>query len=85
MVDPTARSLAIPTVYVRRVRLRGSLSNAEVAAYWTCIQEEFIPVALNVQGVHSAKFSSGAGVGARLTSMLTRDGYDDVVNWLTSS
>jgi hypothetical protein len=85
MVDPTARSLVIPTVYVRHVSLRGSLSNAEVVAFWTFIQEEFIPVALNVQGVHSVKFYSGAGVGARLTSMLTHDGYYDVVNGLTRS
>jgi hypothetical protein len=51
----------MPTVYVRRVCLKDSLSDAEVAAYWTFIQQEFIPVALTVQGIRSVKLYSGAG------------------------
>ena len=51
----------MPTVYVRRVCLKDSLSDTEVAAYWTFIQQEFIPVALNVQGIRSVKLYSGAG------------------------
>jgi hypothetical protein len=84
-VEPTARHLALPTAYVRRMSFSGSLRNADVAAYGTCMQEEFIPVALNVQGVRSVTFYSGASVGIRLTSMLTREGYDDVVKWWTRS
>jgi hypothetical protein len=73
------------TAYGRRVRFSGSLSHAEVAAYGTCIQEACIPVVRNVQRVRSVKCSSGAGVGIRLTSRLTREGQDDVLNWVTSS
>ena len=51
----------MPTAYVRRVSLKDSLSDAEVAAYWKFIQEEFIPVALTVHGVRSVKRCSGAG------------------------
>jgi hypothetical protein len=85
MVDPVARSLAMPTVYARRVSVKDSLSDAEVAAYWKFIQEVFIPVALNVQGVRSVKLYSGAGVGVSLTDMLTHNVYSDVIHWLTRS
>jgi hypothetical protein len=67
------------------VSLKDSLSDAEGAAYLTFIQEEFIPVALNVQGVRSVKLWSGAGVGVSLTDMLTHDVYSDVIHWLTRS
>jgi len=51
----------VPTIYIRRVSVKDSLSDAEVAAYWKFIQEEFIPVALTVQGIRSVKLYSGAG------------------------
>ena len=83
MVGPAAKRLALLTASGRRVRFSGPLSHAEVAAYGTCIQEACMPVSHNVQGVRSVTCSSGAGVGIPLTSMLTREGYDDVVNWVT--
>ena len=51
----------MPTLYVRRVNLKDSLSDAEVVAYWKFFQEEFIPVAMKVPGVRSVKMYSGAG------------------------
>jgi hypothetical protein len=51
----------MPTAYVRRVSLKASLSDAEVVAYWRFLQEEFLPVALRVQGMRSVKLYSGAG------------------------
>ena len=51
----------MPTAYGRRVSLKSSLSDAEVVAYWRFLQEEFLPVALRVPGMHSVKFYSGAG------------------------
>src|SRR5439155_27367502 len=51
----------MPTLYVRRVSLKDSLSDAEVVAYWKFLQEEFIPVAMKVPGTHSVKLYSGAG------------------------
>jgi hypothetical protein len=51
----------MPTVYIRRVNLKETLSDAEVAAYWKFIQEEFIPMALTVPGIRLVKLYSGAG------------------------
>ena len=51
----------MPTLYVRRVNLKDSLSDAEVVAYWKFLQEEFIPVAMKVPGTRSVKLYSGAG------------------------
>ena len=38
----------MPTLYVRRVSLKDSLSDAEVVAYWKFFQEEFIPAVMKV-------------------------------------
>jgi hypothetical protein len=46
---------------MRRVSLKDALSDAEVVAYWKFVQEEFVPVAMKVQGMRSAKIYSGAG------------------------
>jgi hypothetical protein len=51
----------MPTVYVRRVHLKASLSDADVVTYWRFLQEEFVPVALRVPGMRSVKLYSGAG------------------------
>ena len=51
----------MPTLYVRRVSLKDSLSDAEVAAYWKFFQEEFIPAVMKVPGIRSVKMYSGAG------------------------
>ena len=51
----------MPTVYVRRVNLKDSLSEAEVVAYWRFLMEEVLPAIQQVSGVHSAKAYSGAG------------------------
>jgi hypothetical protein len=51
----------MPTVYVRRVNLKDSLSDADVAAYWKWTLEEVVPALLKVAGVRSVKLYSGAG------------------------
>lgn len=51
----------MPTAYVRRVNLKETLSDAEVVAYWRFILDAFLPVALRVPGMRSAKLYSGAG------------------------
>ena len=51
----------MPTVYVRRVNLKESLSDAEVVAYWKFSLEEVVPALLKVPGVRSVKLYSGAG------------------------
>ena len=51
----------MPTLYVRRVSLKDSLSDAEVVAYWKFLQEELIPAAMKVPGTRSVKLYSGAG------------------------
>ena len=51
----------MPTVYVRRVSLKDSLSDAEVAAYWKWTLEEVVPALLKVPGIRSVKLYSGAG------------------------
>ena len=51
----------MPTLYVRRVNLKDSLSDAEVVAYWKFFQEAFIPAVMKVPGIRSVKLYSGAG------------------------
>lgn len=51
----------MPTAYVRRVSLKSSLSDAEVAAYWKLTMEEVLPAIQGVPGMRSAKVYSGAG------------------------
>ena len=49
------------TAYVRRVSLKPSLSDAEVAAYWKFTMEEVVPALQRVPGMRSVKVYSGAG------------------------
>jgi hypothetical protein len=51
----------MPTVYVRRVNLKETLSDAEVTAYWKFTLEDVVPALLNVPGIRSVKIYSGAG------------------------
>jgi hypothetical protein len=51
----------MPTAYVRRVSLKASLSDAEVAAYWKFTMEEVLPAIQGVPGMRSVKVYSGAG------------------------
>ena len=51
----------MPTAYVRRVSLKASLSDAEVAAYWKFTMEEVVPALQRVPGMRSVKVYSGAG------------------------
>ena len=51
----------MPTAYVRRVSLKASLSDTEVAAYWKFTMEEVLPAIQGVPGMRSAKVYSGAG------------------------
>ncbi len=51
----------MPTAYVRRVSLKASLSDAEVATYWRFLLEEALPAMQKVPGVRSVKLYSGAG------------------------
>lgn len=51
----------MPTAYVRRVNLKGTLSDAEVIAYWRFLTEEAVPAMQKVSGVRSIKLYSGAG------------------------
>jgi len=51
----------MPTAYVRRVSLKASLSDAEVAAYWKFTMEEVLPAIQRVPGMRSVKAYSGAG------------------------
>jgi hypothetical protein len=55
------RRITMPTLYTRTFNLKESLTDAEVLAYWTFLQEEFIPAALKVPGIRSVKLYSGAG------------------------
>jgi hypothetical protein len=55
------RRITMPTVYVRRVNLKETLSDAEVAAYWQFTLEEVVPALLKVPGIRSVKLYSGAG------------------------
>ena len=61
----------MPTAYVRRVSLKSSLSDAEVAAYWRFTMEEVLPAIQRVPGIRSAKVYSGAGCRLGGTSGLT--------------
>ena len=49
------------TLYARHFNLKDSMSDAEVVEYWKFAQEEAVPAMLNVEGVRSVKFYSGAG------------------------
>ena len=49
------------TTYVRRVNLKATMSDAEVAAYWRFMFDEAIPVIQKVAGVRSIRIFSGAG------------------------
>ena len=62
----------MPTAYVRRVSLKASLSDAEVAAYWQFTMAEVaaywqftmaevVPALQRVPGMRSVKVYSGAG------------------------
>ena len=51
----------MPTVYVRRVNLKETLSDAELVAYWKFTLEEVVPALLKVPGIRSVKLYSGAG------------------------
>jgi hypothetical protein len=51
----------MPTVYVRRVNLKDSLSDEEVVAYWKFTLEEVVPALLKVPGIRSVKLYSGTG------------------------
>jgi hypothetical protein len=51
----------MPTVYVRRVNLKDSLSDAEVVVYWKFTLEEVMPALRKVPGIRSVKLYSGAG------------------------
>ena len=51
----------MPTVYVRRVNLKASLSDAEVGAYWKFTMEEAVPALQKVPGMRSVQLYSGAG------------------------
>ena len=43
----------MPTAYVRRVSLKASLSDAEVAAYWQFTMAEAVPALQRVPGMRS--------------------------------
>jgi len=45
----------MPTAYVRRMSLKASLSDAEVAAYWKFTMEEVLPAIQRVPGMRSVK------------------------------
>src|SRR5262249_44845232 len=51
----------MPTAYVRRVSLKASLSEAEVAAYWQFTMAEVVPALQRGPGMRSVKVYSGAG------------------------
>ena len=51
----------MPTAYVRRVSLKNTLSDAEVAAYWRFTMEDVLPALQAVPGIRSAKVYSGGG------------------------
>jgi hypothetical protein len=51
----------MPTVYVRRVNLKDSLSDAEVVAYWKFTMAEVVPALQKIPGIRSVKLYSGAG------------------------
>jgi len=41
----------MPTVYVRRVNLKQTLSDAEMGAYWKFTMEEVVPALQKVPGI----------------------------------
>lgn len=49
------------STYVRRLNLKPTLSDAEVAAWWKFLLEDFIPACKAVPGVTSIRMYSGAG------------------------
>jgi len=60
-ITPHRREITVSTAYVRRVSLKPSLSDAEVAAYWKFTMEEAVPALQRVPGMRSVKVYSGAG------------------------
>jgi hypothetical protein len=53
--------MAMPTVYVRQVSLKESLSDASVGEYWQWILSEVIPAMQKIPGIRSVRAFSGAG------------------------
>ena len=49
------------STYVRRFNLKESLSNQQVATFWTFLLGDFVPAIQKVQGVNACKVYSGAG------------------------
>lgn len=49
------------TVYIRRVNLKASLSDAEVAEHWRFVMQEVLPAIEGLSGMRSVKAFSGAG------------------------
>src|SRR5215510_11267369 len=60
-ITPHRKEITVSTAYVRRVSLKPSLSDAEVAAYWKFTMEEVVPALQRVPGMRSVKVYSGAG------------------------
>jgi hypothetical protein len=52
-IIPYGQEITMPTAYVRRVSLKSSLSDAEVAAFWKFMMEEVVPVLQRVPGMRS--------------------------------
>ena len=73
----------MPTLYVRRLNLKDSLSDAEVVTYWKFLQEEFIPAAMKVPGTRSFKLYSGAGgLRADIVALIEMDDAGVYERWL---
>ena len=49
------------STYVRRINLKDSLSDKQVAEYWHFLLSEFLPAIQKVKGVRASKAYSGAG------------------------
>ena len=49
------------STYVRCFNLKESLSNQQVATFWTFLLGDFVPAIQKVQGVNACKVYSGAG------------------------
>ena len=58
---PSRREGYLAKASVRRVHLKASLRDAEVAAYWQFTMEEVLPALQRVPGMRSVKMYSGAG------------------------
>jgi hypothetical protein len=51
----------MPTLYTRTFHFKDSLSDEQVLKEWQFLLEEVTPALLNVSGIRSVKFYSGAG------------------------